>query len=583
MLMIDTIVNPFRVLRNRLSLREQMALFTATLCLAAVMLAATWSASVARQVAIESGQHELVQLAETLAERLDQHMFERYREIGNIAGLQVLRPIWTSRPEEARSVLQDLQHTVPDYAWIGLATPDGVVKVATGGLLEGVSVAERPWFIEGLKGITVQDVHDAKLLDSYLRKSPEEEPFRFVDVAVPVLAPDGTLAGVVGAHLSWRWAQDVQASILTRAGVADTTDLRVLSRDGRVLIGPGDQSERTVALIEAVRTQSPVVIENPGDPIITALATTAGQGSYPGLGWVVAAQRPRAVVEAPANALGLKIMIAGIGISIAAGLLAWFLAGTVTKPLAKLSRNVDLVGREPTVTIIGRQNGSRDIVQLSSSIRSLLRRIGTAEARSASAHDEVNDLRREAEARQAAVEQATRILDGDLQTLRKLADTDPLTGLLNRRAFLFAANEAMDYWKRYRRNIGVLLFDIDHFKQVNDTFGHAAGDEVIRRVGEVTLTHMRDTDKVARFGGDEFVVLLREIGELDVEALANRIRAEIAAIRFDTIDPEMSVAVSIGAALAEDTDRDIDDTIQRADKALYEAKAGGRDQVVLAA
>ena len=583
MRILREITSSVRLFSNRLSLRGQTALITALLCIAAVMLAATWSATVARRAAIESGQRELVQLTQVLAERLDQHMFERFRDIGNLVALEALRPVWSSRPDEARAVLTELQSTVPDYAWIGFATPDGIVKVATDGLLEGVSVASRPWFLAGLEAITVQDVHDAKLLDSYLRTSPDEPPFRFVDVAAPARAPDGTLAGVVGAHLSWRWAQDLQSSILSRAGVAEGTDLLVLSKDGQVLIGADDALEVEMHRLAGHRLDVPLVINDASKPMITALVATAGQGAYPGLGWIVAAQRPRALVEAPANALGMRIIVAGLGIAVVAVFLAWVLAGKVTRPLAELSCDVDRVGREPTVMIIGRQNGSRDIVQLSAAIRSLQRRIGTAEAEMAAAQVKVADLRREVQAREEAVDETSRRLGGDLEALRKLADTDPLTGLLNRRAFLSAASEAMEYYKRYHRNIGILLFDIDHFKRVNDTFGHAAGDEVIRRVGSAIQADMRGTDKVARFGGEEFVVLLREIGERDIEIFADRIRTEIAGISFEAIDPGLSISVSIGVAVADGADRDVADTIQRADKALYEAKAGGRNQVAMAA
>ncbi|MCF3933271.1 sensor domain-containing diguanylate cyclase [Acuticoccus sp. M5D2P5] len=580
---IKRLTKRLRGFHNRLSLRVQTALFTAALCFAAVMLAAAWSANVARQVAIEGSERELVQLAQSLAGRLDQHMFERYREVRNIVGLQPLRRIWASRPEEARSVLQELQKTVPDYAWIGLAAPDGLVKVATGGLLEGVSVAERPWFIDGLAGITVKDVHDAKLLDAYLRTSPDEAPFRFVDVAMPVQAPNGQRAGVVGAHLSWRWAQDLQASFLNRAGVADGTELLVLSRDGSVLIGPDDEERDQGVLVDLASGQGATVVEDATGSMIVALAPTVGEGEYPGLGWVVAAQRPRAVVEAPADALGRRIILVGSAIAMAAALLAFILAGRVTGPLTKLSHNLDLVGRTPELTMIERQDGSSEIVQLSSTIRSLLRRIGTAEAQREAAHVEVEDLRREVLAREQAVDEVARRLGGDLETMRVLAETDPLTGLLNRRAFLAAADKAVAEQRADDGMVAILLFDIDHFKRVNDTLGHPAGDEVIRRVGTALQSNMRSRDKVARFGGEEFVVMLVEIGPHETEALANRIRGDVAEIGFDAIAPQLAVTVSVGVALTIAADRDIEDTIQRADQALYEAKAGGRNQVAMAA
>src|SRR5688572_27128845 len=98
-----------------------------------------------------------------------------------------------------------------------------------------------------------------------------------------------------------------------------------------------------------------------------------------------------------------------------------------------------------------------------------------------------------------------------------MADTDPLSNLLNRRAFLAFADDGFEYFQRYQRSIAMLVIDIDHFKKVNDTHGHATGDVVIRRVGELIETSLRTTDKAGRFGGEEFVVLLREVDEIGAQ------------------------------------------------------------------
>ncbi len=140
----------------------------------------------------------------------------------------------------------------------------------------------------------------------------------------------------------------------------------------------------------------------------------------------------------------------------------------------------------------------------------------------------------------------------------------------------------MNYYKRYRRNLGVLMFDIDHFKRINDTFGHAAGDEVIRAVSKIIAGQIRTTDKVARFGGEEFVVLLRETDAQGAENLANRIREAIGATVVTQGLSQIELTISVGAAIVCEQDRDIEDVIERADKALYAAKSSGRNRVVLA-
>jgi diguanylate cyclase (GGDEF)-like protein len=198
-------------------------------------------------------------------------------------------------------------------------------------------------------------------------------------------------------------------------------------------------------------------------------------------------------------------------------------------------------------------------------LRALLRRIGLAEQKT-----------REAELRASeGVEQYLH----DIKLLREMANTDPLTGLMNRRAFLAAANDAFEYFMRYQRQIATLVVDIDHFKAVNDTHGHAAGDAAIKRVGELITDSLRATDKVARFGGEEFVVLLREVDEQGARELGARIRERVAAEPVGYGGIEIRLTVSIGVTCADKTDRDIQDTVERADRALYMAKNTGRNRV----
>jgi diguanylate cyclase (GGDEF)-like protein len=163
--------------------------------------------------------------------------------------------------------------------------------------------------------------------------------------------------------------------------------------------------------------------------------------------------------------------------------------------------------------------------------------------------------------------------------MQVLADTDALTALLNRRAFLPLANDAMSSFKRYGRSISILMIDIDHFKRVNDLYGHAAGDEVIRQVGRIVSEAIRTTDTAARFGGEEFVVLLRETDLNGAAIFADRIRQTVADTVFEPDGECLRATISIGMAEAEFTDGDVDHTIERADRALYAAKSGGRNCV----
>jgi diguanylate cyclase len=161
-----------------------------------------------------------------------------------------------------------------------------------------------------------------------------------------------------------------------------------------------------------------------------------------------------------------------------------------------------------------------------------------------------------------------------------MASTDALTGLPNRRYF----DEFCGLLARRRRAgdaIGVLMVDIDHFKALNDAHGHGVGDEVLRAVAQALARAVREEDVPARYGGEEFAVLLRSPTPGVAVEVAERIRATVASIDLGQLGVE-GVSVSVGAAVARMADQPIAEVIAEADRALYEAKRGGRDRVVAA-
>jgi len=163
------------------------------------------------------------------------------------------------------------------------------------------------------------------------------------------------------------------------------------------------------------------------------------------------------------------------------------------------------------------------------------------------------------------------------ELLRKAAQTDHLTGLFNRVKFEEALNRELEMKKRYGRTFSLIMFDIDHFKRVNDTYGHDAGDITLKQTASLLQARMRKTDIVARWGGEEFIILLPETPIETSEIIAEDIRKEIEHFEFETVG---SITVSLG--VTELTDDDTHDTvIKRADEALYGAKAAGRNRTVV--
>lgn len=161
--------------------------------------------------------------------------------------------------------------------------------------------------------------------------------------------------------------------------------------------------------------------------------------------------------------------------------------------------------------------------------------------------------------------------------LKLQAETDGLTGVLNRNAFFAAAERAVRDAERSSRSVALLVFDLDHFKSINDIHGHLVGDRTLQFFTRVIRRAVRENDIVGRIGGEEFAVLLDGVDRAAAEAIAERIRRDVSLENVSKLNGCAAATVSAGVAVA--VGGDIRTLFERADKALYDAKRGGRDQV----
>jgi two-component system cell cycle response regulator len=166
-------------------------------------------------------------------------------------------------------------------------------------------------------------------------------------------------------------------------------------------------------------------------------------------------------------------------------------------------------------------------------------------------------------------------------TMEALALVDPLTGTYNRRGFEGRLADELERMRRFGRPLALLFFDIDHFKQINDTYGHPAGDVVLRWLGARLLGLLRATDTVARIGGEEFCVIMPEVDGAQAMDAAERIRKSIEQEPVRVGDDLIAVMVSGGVAEAHAEEVSGAALVRRADIALYHAKEGGRNRIVL--
>ncbi len=163
--------------------------------------------------------------------------------------------------------------------------------------------------------------------------------------------------------------------------------------------------------------------------------------------------------------------------------------------------------------------------------------------------------------------------------LSTLARTNSLTGALNRRGFLELAEREFSRATRYRRPLSLLMLDVDRFKRINDGYGHATGDAVLKRLVKVATATIRAEDVFARLGGEEFAILVPETTAHDAQVLANRLKAALASASVDCGAASVRFTVSIGVAECDCAGETIEEALARADTALYAAKKAGRNRV----
>jgi diguanylate cyclase len=177
--------------------------------------------------------------------------------------------------------------------------------------------------------------------------------------------------------------------------------------------------------------------------------------------------------------------------------------------------------------------------------------------------------------------QRNRELGEAMEQIRELVNVDSLTGVYNRRRLFEVIHEESNRYSRSPGSFSICLLDIDHFKLVNDTHGHQAGDAILQAVAKCVAGDLRTIDCFGRYGGEEFLMVLPQTPLDGANIKAERVRQKVASLKFPGIGDEFRVTVSIGVAEYHN-DESTDDTLQRADKALYRAKDAGRNRVEIA-
>ncbi|KOY01704.1 diguanylate cyclase [Pseudomonas nunensis] len=547
------------------SLRSHLTLWFAGLSLLTLLSVGFYVGHIATGQMKQASGNALLSTAKSAAELLGAQLRERQLEVSLLSRAPLLKRGNLDDPDILTSMELRTQSRA-EYAWMGVADADGRVRQAVNGLLVNQSVKERPWFQAGLRGDYTGDPHEAVLLAKLLPGSASGEPLRFIDFAAPIRNAQGQVVGVLGAHAHWSWVTKIVDAAVLQKGTAPEVEALIVDHDGKVLYPEQLAGEQLPNLPGTLKNPDTAPGWSVGNGYLTS-AVAVPTPSSAGLTWYIAVRQPLDIALHPARVLFYKLLALGFIAAIIFGLVAYYLALHLSRPIEQLARAAKQVQDHQPDVAFPLQHSVREIAQLVQSIQGMTQSLLGKE----------RELQEANTSLEATVAQRTVALTQANADLLKLATHDALTGVFNRRRFDEKLAECSLLFQRTGRTFALLFIDVDYFKRINDTHGHAIGDEVLEQLAKLIQRNTRATDFVARYGGEEFAVLLPEIEEPESpEVVAEKIRVAIAEAHFASVG---QVTVSIGVGLAELSDSNASALIRRADQQLYQAKGAGRNRV----
>ncbi|MBT2583301.1 diguanylate cyclase [Planococcus sp. ISL-109] len=534
-----------------LSLRNYWGLIFAVFILLFAAVLSLLVSEVSTSRLKEERGNALSSTAFQMKDRLDQYMWGRYSEIKTFGEIEELE--LTAVPEERRAKIELLQKQVPAFSWIGITDSAGTLIASTNEMLEGMDLSERPVYTEARKSDFIGDVHEALLLAELL-PNPGGRNLEFIDISVPIIYPNGSFGGVVAAHLSWVWAEEVMEFVLRPLnGSENELEVFVLSpRDHRVILGPeeylGNKLSNDSFSLAQGTTAGWVLEEWPdGESYLTGYTGSDTNWDYPALEWTVLVRQPEDTAFATARDLSRLIMLSGLASALLFAICGWLVAGRISRPLNDISLKAKAFRKGQELNL-PKNTGVREIEDLSNSLESLVATLGMTES--------------------------------DLVRMQDLAQRDPLTGLPNRIALEEAADRMMKKTQIEKEKLAFFYLDLDGFKKANDTLGHLAGDHVLQKVADRLIAELPKGAFISRIGGDEFVLLspCSSFGETQTRKLADRLIEKLS-MPITVEAGHVKLGCSIGISIYPDDAENLYTLLSYADAALYVSKENGKNRM----
>ncbi len=560
-----------------LSLRTQIAtVFTVLLVTTAVLLSLLLGERTRKRIEADASLTLFV-MTDNLARIVASELHQISTEVLAIAGDSTL---WGSglNAEPNRLALRRLQIMRPDFIWVGQADTRGIVRHASDGLLQGQDVSHLTWFRQGQRSLYVGDLRENPVISQRQPPAPSGEALRYLDFSAPILSGEQVL-GVLGVHTRWDWLRQVIDVLQPPQTARFQLSFFVFNREGELIYAPNGLGPKLRAASQRLpfaprnmdenygpRSQGQplparIVAWQDGQSYLTTAVRLQALNAASDLGWHIVARLPESMAYADARAARLEALGLGLALALFGGLMTWFVSGRISADLRGITAAVQAVHAKQTENTLPVLRSSAEVRVLSSSLHIMLER-----------------LLHVREDMEATIRQRTSELEAANYALAQQARTDVLTGLLTRRGFEDQTRQVLAAARRGRFPLCVIMFDVDHFKRINDTLGHDVGDLVLQRLAATLRQRLRGSDVLARYGGEEFVALLPDTDLQGARAIAE---AMVRAVAQEEHAPYGRITISAGVAAGLDDKLDMNELLHRADAALYEAKGQGRNRVCL--
>ena len=559
------------IARLRLSIKHLLVLLFGSISLLAALPTYWYINHVYAGQLMSSRGGDLHDTASATASVLAANLRERQREVQLLAQSSLFKNA-QFEVSDFGLVLERTKATFPQYSWMGLADTEGTVRASTGGILVGKSVKARPWYAQGLQGPYSGDLHEALLLTKLLPPQADGTTLQLIDFSEPVLDRKGQLRGVLGVHVDWSWAADVLKVMQPATTSLSGVETLIVNRDNQIIY-PRKYSDtlKLPAELSIGRPTLPFLISawSDGEKYVTSIVPVRDGTSLHSMEWRVVVRQPSAQAFQSLGAIQRVLLMAVLLSAVAFLALLWWGATLISRPLAQIADHARSIARgheTAPLTVEVQSREIHDLVEALQGMEDTLIKRGEALA-----HSNV--------VLEKTVAERTAELVKSNEELHRISRRDALTGLNNRLASTERLRIEFARMKRAQTPYAVLMMDIDYFKNVNDTFGHDMGDKVLHAVAQVLEAHLRESDFLARFGGEEFLVLLPNSTLNAAGEVAEKLRSAVAAAPSATGHP---ITLSIGLALATPQDSNEHEAVHRADSFLYRAKHAGRNQVAIA-